>query len=510
MTPRPRSRLDDVPTAQALAHAGHASLIVQAAIWHPNMLTGCGDVAALLANPVDSRIVRAALAERASDPAASHELVVERLRGDDEAFARLRGIVELPDLPRREDVLAAVARLTRQRNDRDLIDAARSIARDGGADDAARDHLRTLLDEDAIATRPETLTMLDTVQRVALRWLWRGYLPLGKLRILAGLPGISKSLLTVDMAARLSRGGGWGDGAPLVDGPLASVLLCAEDDLDDTIAPRLDAAGAIGSRVAALRPDAPLTATTEAAALARMLDETEQRAGCPVGLLVVDPLGSFVPGRTDMNNEADARAALQPLRDLAARRGIAVVCVAHLRKGAASDAVHRLSGSQATGALARCVLGVAKDRTTGRRLLGRIKGNLGGFPPVRAFEVVDNAAGVPALRWASAAETLNEDDFARLFTGETARDEAAGAGSRRAEAVAFLRKTLAAGPLPAAEVLALATAADIAARTLDAAKREAGVESERVAGGWVWSLPDCRRAQGRNGAPAADTCALDV
>jgi len=91
---------------------------------------------------------------------------------------------------------------------------------------------------------------LSTVEPESVRWLWQGYIPLGKVTVLDGDPGLGKSLLTLDLAARVTTGRDMPDGTPGVCG--AVVVLSAEDDLADTIRPRLDAAGAIVAQVTAL------------------------------------------------------------------------------------------------------------------------------------------------------------------------------------------------------------------------------------------------------------------
>src|SRR5207249_2375561 len=76
----------------------------------------------------------------------------------------------------------------------------------------------------------------------AVRWLWPGYLPLGKLVVLDGDPELGKSTVTLDLAARISAGRPMPDGTPTIAGGV--VLLSAEDGAADTVRPRLDAAGA--------------------------------------------------------------------------------------------------------------------------------------------------------------------------------------------------------------------------------------------------------------------------
>ena len=96
------------------------------------------------------------------------------------------------------------------------------------------------------------LQELTGVTREMLEWLWPGRIPLGKLTLLAGDPGLGKSFVTLDIAARVSRGDAWPDTPLLKQTPGDVVLLNAEDDLADTIAPRLDKANADDKRIVAL------------------------------------------------------------------------------------------------------------------------------------------------------------------------------------------------------------------------------------------------------------------
>src|SRR5881398_2781595 len=92
---------------------------------------------------------------------------------------------------------------------------------------------------------------LSNVRPETVRWLWEPYLPRGKLALLDGDPGVGKSLLTIDLAARLSRGGPLPDGSPS-GRPHLTLLLGAEDDAADTTRPRAEAAGADLGRVVAV------------------------------------------------------------------------------------------------------------------------------------------------------------------------------------------------------------------------------------------------------------------
>ena len=153
---------------------------------------------------------------------------------------------------------------------------------------------------------------LDTVKREQLRWLWPGRIPLGKLTVLAGDPGLGKSNVTNDIISRVTTGSGFPD-APHERCEIGSaILMNAEDDLADTIGPRMDAAGADSSRVYALQAitvageDMPVT-LANTAALEQAIDMAHD---CRV--IVIDPVSAYL-GKTDSHVNADVRAMLAPV-----------------------------------------------------------------------------------------------------------------------------------------------------------------------------------------------------
>ena len=324
------------------------------------------------------------------------------------------------------------------------------------------------------------LVRLADVRPEAVRWLWPGRIALGKLTLLCGDPGLGKSFVTLDLAARVSSGRFWPD-LPLVPNPVGGVvLLSAEDDLADTIRPRLDAAGADPSRVVALQ--AVRRMQPGGGAREDYFDLTEDlpaleaaiRATADCRLVVIDPLTAYL-GKTDSHKNAEVRAVLARLFDLAARHKAAVLAVTHLNKAGGLPAVYRAMGSLAFVAAARAVWAVVRDdedQTGRRRMFLPIKNNLGADESGLAYslEPVGDAARVA---WETEPVNIRADEA--LGGGRTAavRDDA-----RR-----FVIETLKAhgGDMLSDELSEAAEAEGISPRTLRRAK-DAGAENYKEKG----------------------------
>lgn len=94
--------------------------------------------------------------------------------------------------------------------------------------------------------------LVQDVKAERVRWLWPRRIPRGKLVILDGDPGLGKSTVGLDLAARVSTASPFPDGS-CTDYPADVIILSAEDSISDTIRPRLEAAGADLSRIRVFR-----------------------------------------------------------------------------------------------------------------------------------------------------------------------------------------------------------------------------------------------------------------
>ncbi len=320
------------------------------------------------------------------------------------------------------------------------------------------------------------MVRLADVEPKPITWLWPGRIARGKFSIIAGDPGLGKSLVTLDMTARVSRGRAWPDGSECPVGNV--ILLSAEDDAGDTIRPRLDALGVDPNRVqlleAAQEVDETGRLVSRSFSLRRDIDRlSNQLAKSPECVLVIiDPISAYMDG-TDSHKNADVRALLAPLSKMAGTHKVAIVCVTHLNKGSHTKAIYRMTGSLAFSAAARAAWGVAEDpEDQTRRLFVLIKHNLGADKGGLAFWVRPSLADpdVPIIEWApDPVEMTAQEAFMPM------EDDS---GSAEDEAIAWLRDVLSDRDIDGKELKRLAKEAGIAERTLYRAAKRIGVQTE--------------------------------
>jgi len=323
--------------------------------------------------------------------------------------------------------------------------------------------------------------------------VWDGFLWAGKPTLLAGDPGLGKSMLTCDIAARVTTGAPW----PTTSGtrePAEVVMLSAEDDAEDTVVPRLIAAGADLSRVTFVdgvteysddgAHNAWLTIDRHADVLSDVLKERQGR----VRILLIDPLSAFLGRGTDSHNEGDVRSVLAALAELAARYRVAVLAVRHLRKSEGSSAQHKIIGSVAFTAAARCVYVVARDpEDEAKRLLLSAKNNLAIDTIGYSYTIGTTAEGIPHVVWSDEREIRTADEV----LGGTAEPTFA-----IDEAETWIRQTLAYGPVHSNKMRELSKQIGQSWRTVERAKHRMDdvlIERDVIAGRgslgpWQWRL----------------------
>jgi hypothetical protein len=292
------------------------------------------------------------------------------------------------------------------------------------------------------------------------------------LTILEGDPGLGKSLVALDLCARLSTGRPFPDGHPC-PGPANVLVLSGEDQPEDTVRPRLEALGANLERVFVLdgpeeNPGQPLRFPAHAAVLAEALLRTEAR------LVVIDPLVAFLPPTVPIGSDQCVREALFPLAQLADKYACAIILLRHLNKHEAGRSLYRGGGS--IGLLALCRFGwlIAVDcEDPGRRVLAQVKNNLAMAQPSLAFDLAAQEGAPPTVRWLGpCAWTADQLEGASRRAPKYRRG---GACARD-----FLTTALEEGPRPVRELWALAQEQGLAERTLQRVKQQLGIRSVRA------------------------------
>lgn len=335
------------------------------------------------------------------------------------------------------------------------------------------------------------VTSLADVDPEEVDWVWRDRLARGKLALLSGNPGKGKSLITMDIAARVSTGAAWPD-EDIGRDALDVLLLSAEDDPGTTIRPRLDAAGADVARVSLIEAvrdggsDRPLELDAD---LDRLGEELQSRPDC--ALVVIDPISAYLGDVNDHKN-AEVRGLLARVQKLAEAHSVAVLLVSHLAKSQDIDPQLRTIGSIAFTAAVRTAFMVLDDPEDGaRRILLMAKNNIG--PDDRAIpyrvmpSVLGNTNSVHRIEWEDAI-TMRLEEVGGQNAGNSARDEAK----------EFLRALLKDGPVPSGEVYKQARDAGISKGTVRRAASDLEVKSAKrgfgADGRWSMALPGAETA----------------
>ena len=229
---------------------------------------------------------------------------------------------------------------------------------------------------------------MQSVDQQPVRWLWKHRIPLGKVSLLTGDPGLGKSFFTLDLAARVSRGLGVPP-EPGLDQPASVLLLAADDDPADTLRPRLAAASADLDRIHFISPEPPKRKTAPALDAGLRRIAAAIRSVNNLRLIIVDPVTAWLH-KTDHNSNRDVRTVIARLSRLARRHNAAILMVSHHRKDEAANSLHRNIGSLAFTAAVRTVFALRQDPAVAdRRLLIPLKATLVADPTARAFTIDD-------------------------------------------------------------------------------------------------------------------------
>lgn len=339
-------------------------------------------------------------------------------------------------------------------------------------------------------TRKINLMRASNVQMQPVSWLWEGRLARKKLNLITGNPGLGKTLIALTMAATVSSGGAWPDGDKCEQGEV--LILSAEDDIDDTLTPRLVAAGADLNNISFITgvtegvvKDSEYT-LSDVAALDAILASNPT-----IKLIVIDPMSSFVDSKTNANNESDVRGLLRPIKNIMEKYDVALLMVMHPNKSSDQHTVHRTSGAAAWTGVPRVTYWVMESHEDpDTRMMLANKCNLSKNQAGMSYEVhstyVEGVGDMPIIEWTDCMIMVSANDYMQSKTKESPVLE---------EAMNYLDEFLKDGAKYATEIQDYFKGAGISKSTLDRAKVALGIKPKRVGGigsegAWSWELPN--------------------
>ena len=202
-------------------------------------------------------------------------------------------------------------------------------------------------------SKPETVKIIrmSDVELTPVEWLWKPYLPFGKLSVLQGNPGEGKTYFAMHLAAACTNG----KLLPNMERmePFNVIYQTAEDGLGDTVKPRLIEAGADLDRVLVI-DDSDVRLTLSDERIEKAIVENNAR------LVIIDPIQAYLGADVDMNRANEVRPIFMRLGQVAQRTGCAILLIGHLNKAAGMQSLQRGLGSIDIAAAVRSVMFIGK------------------------------------------------------------------------------------------------------------------------------------------------------
>lgn len=312
-----------------------------------------------------------------------------------------------------------------------------------------------------------------------IEWLWKPFIPFGKVTVLQGDAGDGKSLMVLKLAAMLTRGEPMPFSAGEQHEPFNVIYQSSEDDADDTIVPRFLKAGGDPEKLLFINEKEKYLTFADPRLLEAMI-QTQAR------LLILDPLSAYVGEGTQLNSANQVRAQFRPLIEIAKAQRSAILIIHHQNKQMGQKAINRGSGSGDINAAVRSTLLVARagrDKPD-ERVLAQVKCNVGPTGNAITFSVSDGE-----ITWLTTEKITADEVLGNVFAAPGRPD------TQLQSAMDALSHILANGPRPQQEIMTMMRDAGIGESTAKKAKAQLAVRSVKQGYVWFWSLPNASEGQ---------------
>ena len=214
-----------------------------------------------------------------------------------------------------------------------------------------RNYFKSVVLKEPSKPKMVKIIRMSDVELTPVEWLWKPYLPFGKLSVLQGNPGEGKTYFAMHLAAACTNG----KLLPNMERmePFNVIYQTAEDGLGDTVKPRLIEAGADLDRVLVI-DDSEVQLTLSDERIEKAIIENNAR------LVIIDPIQAYLGADVDMNRANEVRPIFMRLGQVAQRTGCAILLIGHLNKAAGMQSLQRGLGSIDIAAAVRSVLFIGK------------------------------------------------------------------------------------------------------------------------------------------------------
>ena len=325
---------------------------------------------------------------------------------------------------------------------------------------------------------------LSDIQLEEVTWVWPNFLADRKITIVDGMPGVGKSTLTAEIAARITTGTSFPNGKEMR--PRDVVFIAVEDGVADTIKPRVAAAGGNEEHAHFIHIEQNGNEITP---------DLEQHLSCirdaiqeigNVGLLIIDPIMALLGTSVDSYRDQDVRKVTTPLARLAEELNLAILIVRHPNKGASNNALLRGGGSMAFIGAARVGWVVGKHpENPDIRVLAISKSNIGTMNESLEFRLAnDDSYKCARIEWIGSSKVTADNLYEDQNSDEKSLTE---------EAIDWLQEFLSTGGIDFPSVKREAVKNGISEKSLRRAREKLGIETKRQGSGSrhtsFWVLP---------------------